>query len=95
MDYNIVGVDASIMAVDASGVRVTVNVCCSFDNVVDDVVDDVVVALVTDVAAVAAVVVPSTILSDARFRRRRSLWFLPDISPRRILPSLQSIISTP
>ena len=94
MDDNIVGVDASIMDVDASGVRVTVNVCRCFDNVVDDVVDDVVVAVAV-VTAVAVVVVPSTILSDVRFRRRRSFRFLPDISPRRILPSLQSIISTP
>ena len=91
MDDNIVVVDASIMDVDVSGVRVTVNVCRSFDNVVDDVAF-VAVAVVT---AVAAVVVPSTILSDARFRRRRSFRFPPDISPRRILPSLQSIISTP
>jgi len=80
------------MDVDVSGVRVTVIVCRSFDNVVDDVAF---VAVAVVVVAAAAVVVPSTILSDARFRRRRSFRILPDISPRRILPSLQSIISTP
>ena len=57
MDDNIVVVDDSIMGVDASGVRVTVIVCRSFDNVVDDVA-----FVAVAVVAAVAVVVPSTIL---------------------------------